>query len=73
MSGWIGMVMVLPGVAFVLAPALRRSAQKWRSVGKVDQFEIGSTVLVSYEDPSPEPWAGVTAKTGAWLKRVRCR
>ena len=33
-------------------------------------FEIGSTVLVNYEDPSPEPWAGVTAKTGAWLRRV---
>ena len=70
MSGLIGMVMVLPGIGFVVAPALRRSKQKWRSVGKVEEFTVGSTVLVSYEDPSPESWAGVTAKTGAWLRRV---
>ncbi len=23
-----------------------------------------------FEDPSPEAWAGVTAETGAWLRRV---
>ncbi len=70
LSSLIGAAMVLPGIGFILAPVLRKPAQKWRSVGNIDQFKIGSTVLVSYEDPSPKPWAGVTAKEGAWLRRV---
>ena len=69
LSALIGAVLALPAVAFVLGPILRRPPHKWRSVGRVEQFQIGSTTLVEFEDPSPVPWAGVTAKTGAWLRR----
>ena len=41
-----------------------------RNVGRVDDFRIGSTVEVKFLDPSPMPWAGVTAETAAWLRRV---
>lgn len=70
LSAVIGACMVLPGVGFVLAPLLKKPQQRWRAVGKVDDFKQGDTVLVNFEDPSPEPWAGVTAKTAAWLRRV---
>lgn len=60
----------IPVVGFVVAPLLRRSPTAWRSVGKVDDFKEGETVAVSFADPSPLPWAGVTAKAGAWLRRV---
>lgn len=66
----IGALMVVPGLAFVLAPVFRKPPREWRTVGLVDQFEVGSTSLVSFEDASSVPWAGVTAKTGAWLRRV---
>ncbi|QDT64943.1 QcrA and Rieske domain-containing protein [Calycomorphotria hydatis] len=69
-SSLIGLMMVLPGLGFILAPVFGRPPGKWRTVGNVDQFEVGSTVLVNFEDASPTPWAGVTAKTGAWLRRV---
>lgn len=69
LSTAIGAVLTLPAVAFVLGPILRKPPAKWRSVGKVKDFEVGSTVLVEFEDASPVPWAGVTAKTGAWLRR----
>jgi nitrite reductase/ring-hydroxylating ferredoxin subunit len=39
-------------------------------VGKVDSFKIGETTAVQYEDASPLPWAGVTARSAAWLRRV---
>jgi menaquinol-cytochrome c reductase iron-sulfur subunit len=42
----------------------------WRSVGKVESFKIGETTAVQYEDASPLPWAGVTARSAAWLRRV---
>ena len=37
---------------------------------KVDAFPIGTTVRVTFVDPSPLEWAGVTAKTAAWLRRL---
>jgi menaquinol-cytochrome c reductase iron-sulfur subunit len=42
----------------------------WRPVGSVDSFKIGKTVKVTFRDPSPLAWAGVTADTAAWLRRV---
>ncbi|MCA9101779.1 MAG: ubiquinol-cytochrome c reductase iron-sulfur subunit [Pirellulales bacterium] len=70
LSAVIGAMMVIPGVGFVLAPVFRSPPRVWRKVGPVDNFKTGATVLVNYEDPSPVAWAGVTAKTGAWLRRV---
>ncbi|HWA86057.1 MAG TPA: Rieske 2Fe-2S domain-containing protein [Opitutus sp.] len=56
-------------VAFVLAPLFRKTEEVWRDVGAIGDFKIGETVSVVFADPSPLPWAGVTAKAGAWLRR----
>jgi len=65
----IGAALVaLPSFAFLLG--LRKSPQIWRTVGNLEDFKIGSTVNVSFQDSSPLPWAGVTAQTAAWLRRV---
>lgn len=61
-------IVAIPSVAFLLG--LRKSPQLWQTVGKVDDFKLGATVSVSFQDPSPLPWAGVTAQTSAWLRRV---
>jgi menaquinol-cytochrome c reductase iron-sulfur subunit len=65
-----GAVLAIPAVGFVLAPLFQKTPQLWRDVGKVSDFQVGKTVSVTIEDSSPLPWAGVTAKTGAWLRRV---
>ena len=52
-----------------LAAHARKSPRVWRPVGPVDRFAIGETVNVVFEDASPLPWAGVTARTAAWLRR----
>lgn len=61
-------LVAVPSVAFLLG--LRKSPQVWRTVGRLDEFKIGSTVNVSFADSSPLPWSGVTAQTAAWLRRV---
>lgn len=67
--GSIGAVVVAaPSIAFLLG--LRKTPQTWRTVGKLDDFTVGSTVNVSFEDPAPLPWAGVTSRSAAWLRRV---
>ncbi|MEJ2637731.1 MAG: (2Fe-2S)-binding protein, partial [Calditrichia bacterium] len=59
----------LPFIGFLFIPLFRKVNRTWRSVGDVSQFKVGTTVRVEYEDPTPLPWAGVTAKTAAWLRR----
>ncbi len=61
-------LVAVPSVTFLLG--LRKAPLVWIGVGKVNDFEVGKTVEVSYSDPSSLPWAGVTAKTAAWLRRV---
>lgn len=63
-------VLLVPMVGFVVAPLFKRRPELWRAVGKADSFAIGSTTAVQLEDSSPLPWAGVTARTAAWLRRV---
>ena len=65
-----GAALSVPGVIFVVAPLLSDTPSEWRAVGKVDSFQIGATVNVVFLDSSPLPWAGVTAKTAAWLRRT---
>lgn len=62
-----GIVVAIPAVAFLLG--LRKAPRVWRSLGNAERFPVGETKLVSFLDPSPLPWAGVTAKTAAWLRR----
>jgi nitrate reductase gamma subunit len=62
-----GLIVGLPALAFLLG--LRRIPQLWTPVGSVDAFAIGTTTQVAFADPSPLPWAGVTAQTAAWLRR----
>lgn len=60
-------IVAIPSVAFLLG--LRKVPHVWRTVGKLEDFQIGSTVKVAFLDPSPLPWSGVTARTAAWLRR----
>jgi menaquinol-cytochrome c reductase iron-sulfur subunit len=69
-SGIGALIIGLPSVGFVLAPFFERKPEVWRSVGEVESFNIGETIAVQYEDASPLPWAGVTARSAAWLRRV---
>ena len=69
-SGGVGaLILAVPMAGFILAPFFARKHEMWRSVGKVESFKIGETTAVQYEDASPLPWAGVTARSAAWLRR----
>lgn len=68
-GGCAAIGLALPVAGFIIAPLTRRVPRVWRTVGNVESFKIGETVHVHYDDASPEPWAGVTARTAAWLRR----
>jgi quinol---cytochrome c reductase iron-sulfur subunit, bacillus type len=58
-----------PVVGFIVGPLFNRIPLAWRPVGPATDFKPGDTVAVRYEEPSPEEWAGVSARTAAWLRR----
>jgi menaquinol-cytochrome c reductase iron-sulfur subunit len=68
--GFGSLILLVPMVGFVVAPLFKRRPEFWRQVGAVDKFKIGTTTAVVFEDAAALPWAGVAAKTGAWLRRV---
>lgn len=63
-------LIAIPVVGSILAPLFQKKPEVWRPVGAVDSFKIGDTVKVDFLDSSPLPWAGITAKSAAWLRRV---
>jgi len=68
--GAIGTVAVsIPLVGYVLSPVLKRDPKVWRSVGKVNDFKVGTVTAVAFVDSQTLPWDGLTNKTGAWLRR----
>ena len=60
----------IPIVGFILGPLIAPEKDIWRAVGAADSFKPGQTVNVKFLDPSPMAWAGVSAMTAAWLRRL---
>jgi menaquinol-cytochrome c reductase iron-sulfur subunit len=65
-----GAALGAPMVGFVVGPLFEKVPREWRAVGHVSDFKIGETVAVAFVDASPLPWAGVTGRTAAWLRRL---
>ena len=70
LSGLCAVILGVPLVGFIVSPLFRKSPQKWITVGKTRDFQVGQTVNVTFMDPSPLAWAGITAKNAAWLRRA---
>jgi menaquinol-cytochrome c reductase iron-sulfur subunit len=69
LSGLAGAVVSVPIIAYLLSPLLQPAPDVWRDLGLVENFQVGQTVEVAYDEPSSLPWAGQTARTAVWLRR----
>ncbi len=70
LSAFAGLLISIPIFGALLEPLLRRRVIAWRNVGPVDDFNVGETTLVKFEDASILPWHGATSRTASWLRRV---
>ena len=68
-TGVAGAVLSVPVLAYLFSPLINPNRNVWRDLGPVDQYNVGDTVKVNFEEPSPLPWAGQTAQTAVWLRR----
>jgi menaquinol-cytochrome c reductase iron-sulfur subunit len=69
LASFCAAVVGVPLIGFVIAPLFRKAPEQWVTLGKVGDFQIGKTTSVTVLDPSPLPWAGITAKNAVWLRR----
>lgn len=67
-GGVFAMLLAIPFVGFYIAPA-RRGRERWRDVGGVDDFAVGSITRVTYHDSDADPWSGLAVRNAAWLRR----
>lgn len=58
----------VPVLSALLAPLLERRQGEWRTVGLLADFPAGSTKLIYFLNDDAKPYAGVTARTAAWLR-----
>ncbi len=63
------LLVAIPVLSALFGPLLVRRKEQWRKVGTLADFPVGSTKLVSFINADPLPWAGVTAKSAAWVRR----
>ncbi len=63
------LIIAIPVVGALLAPLLEGKEDEWRKVGLVSDFAAGTTKLVSFINSDPKPYAGVTARSAAWLRK----
>jgi quinol---cytochrome c reductase iron-sulfur subunit, bacillus type len=70
LSGLAAAVVSVPIIAYLLSPLLEPAPEEWRDLGLVENFRIGETVEVAFDEPSSLPWAGQTARTAVWLRRT---
>jgi menaquinol-cytochrome c reductase iron-sulfur subunit len=69
LGGAAAALVAVPVVGSFFVPLLRKVPRVWWRVGTVEQFEVGTTNEVTFENASPLPWSGLTAQTAAWLRR----
>jgi Rieske Fe-S protein len=56
----------VPLVGYVVAPRKRRV--QWVSLGPVEQFPTDQTRLVEFDNPLRQPWDGIVAHTGVYVR-----
>ena len=68
-SALAGAAASVPIIGYLIGPLINPEPEAWRDVGAVDDFTVGKTVGVTYEDPHSLAWSGETSEAKAWLRR----
>jgi menaquinol-cytochrome c reductase iron-sulfur subunit len=62
-----GLLAGVPIVGYFFSP--RRGRIDWVTLGSIDDFAIGETRLATFDNPLRQPWDGVVAHTGVYVRR----
>ncbi|MGH2448070.1 MAG: ubiquinol-cytochrome c reductase iron-sulfur subunit [Chloroflexota bacterium] len=69
-GGLASLVVAIPIVGYIFSPLILTSPEKWRDVGPLSKFTIGTTTKVAFKANGSLAWSGTTSLQGAWLRRT---
>ena len=61
--------LAIPLVGYLLG-ALKKRKPDWVTLGKVDQFPVGETRVVKFDNPIRQPWDGMVAHTDCFVRNL---
>ena len=73
LSTLAGAIVGIPILAYLLSPLIHPAVNVWTTIGPITAFPVGQTTQASYQDPSPLPWAGLTARSAVWVRHNSSR
>ena len=66
----IGLLIATPIVGFLLGPIRGKGAyQSWIPLGKINDYQPGTTILATYRNPYANSWDGETANVACYVRR----
>lgn len=66
----VGLLIATPVVRFLLDPLRGKGGYlKWIPLGKVSDYEPGTTILATYTNPYTDSWDGETANVACYVRR----
>ncbi len=67
LGGLASAVVGLPLVGYLLGA--KKPKESWVDLGRVEDFVQGETRLVTFDNPIRQPWDGMTAMAGVYVRR----
>ncbi|HEY1784682.1 MAG TPA: Rieske 2Fe-2S domain-containing protein [Pirellulales bacterium] len=64
-----GLVAGVPVLGYFVT--VRRNQIKWVTLGPIESFTVGETRLATFDSPLRQPWDGVVAHTGVYVRREK--
>lgn len=68
LGGLASAVAALPLVGYIVGSKPRKVY--WIDLGRVAEFAAGETRMVTFDNPLSQPWDGMTAHTGVYVRRL---
>jgi menaquinol-cytochrome c reductase iron-sulfur subunit len=69
-GGLIGLAIGVPWIGYVIGPWFDSAPETWVTLGKLDDFQIGTTTFATFIDQTVQPWSGQSANTAVWVRRT---
>jgi len=65
------LALAIPLVGYLLGPLLKKKETPTVDLGPVTDYPVGETRLKNFDNPIRQPWDGMTANTGVYVRRLR--
>lgn len=69
-GGAIAAIIGVPVIAYLLDPILKNPPAVWEDLGAIEDFPVGDTKLLAFEDVGSVPWSGKTSTIGVWVRHA---